>query len=133
LGVRFLTGDTHPDHDTICTFRRENAKLITKFFVRVLKLARELKLLEVGTISVDGSGLKANASKLFSPRKNVSVFSGELHILGAYLSQSSADNNELEPMVKAVSDNLGQKPQSGLSRQGLYQRAHDRANPRPGH
>jgi transposase len=31
LGVRFLTGDTHPDHDTICTFRRENAKLLTKF------------------------------------------------------------------------------------------------------
>jgi hypothetical protein len=58
-----LTGDTHPDHDTICAFRRENAKLITKFFVRVLELARELKLLQVCTISVDGGRLKANASK----------------------------------------------------------------------
>src|ERR1700758_4810399 len=63
LGVRFLTGDTHPDHDTICSFRRDNAKLIAKFFVRVLELARELKLLKVGTISVDGSGLKENARK----------------------------------------------------------------------
>src|SRR5215468_5504660 len=63
LGVRYLSGDTHPDHDTICTFRQENVKLITKFFVRVLELARELKLLKVGTISVDGSRLKANASK----------------------------------------------------------------------
>src|SRR6478752_3797370 len=63
LGVRFLTGDTHPDHDTICSFRRQNAKLIEKFFVRVLELARELKLLQVGTISVDGTQLKANASK----------------------------------------------------------------------
>ena len=63
LGVRFLTGDTHPDHDTVCSFRRQNQKLIAKFFVRVLELARELKLLQVGTISVDGTRLKANASK----------------------------------------------------------------------
>jgi transposase len=32
LGVRFLTGDTHPDHDTICSFRRQNGELIAKFF-----------------------------------------------------------------------------------------------------
>ena len=63
LGVRFLTGDTHPDHDTICSFRRQNQKVIAKFFVRVLELARELKLLQVGTISIDGTQLKANASK----------------------------------------------------------------------
>jgi transposase len=63
LGVRFLTGDTHPDHDTICSFRRQNQKLIAEFFVRVLELARELKLLQLGTISVDGTRLKANASK----------------------------------------------------------------------
>jgi len=63
LGVRFLTGDTHPDHDTICSFRRQNERLIAKLFVRVLELARELKLLQVGTISVDGTRLKANASK----------------------------------------------------------------------
>ena len=63
LGVRFLTGDTHPDHDTICSFRRQNEKLIGKFFVRVLVLARELKLLQVGTISVAGTRLKAKASR----------------------------------------------------------------------
>src|ERR1700741_2280595 len=31
IAVRFLTGDTHPDHDTICSFRRQNPKLIGKF------------------------------------------------------------------------------------------------------
>jgi hypothetical protein len=40
-----LSGDTHADHDTICTFRRQNAALVAKFFVRVLELAHELKLL----------------------------------------------------------------------------------------
>ena len=43
---------------------------------------------------------------------------GSQLILGAYVSQSSADNNELEPMVKAVSDNLGQKPQALLADRG---------------
>jgi len=43
---------------------------------------------------------------------------GSQLILGAYVSQSSADNNELEPMVKAVSDNLGQKPQAVLADRG---------------
>ena len=37
LGVRFLSGDTHPGHDTICSFRRQNGELIAKFFVRVLE------------------------------------------------------------------------------------------------
>ena len=50
VAVRYLTGDTHPDHDTICRFRRNNEEAIAQCFVEVLKRARELKLLKVGTI-----------------------------------------------------------------------------------
>jgi len=39
-------------------------------------------------------------------------------VLGAYLSQSSADNNELEPMLEAVSHNMGQKPEAVLADRG---------------
>jgi len=65
VAVRFLSGDTHPDHDTICEFRRQNRALLAESFVQVLALARELKLLRVGQISVavDGSKVLANASK----------------------------------------------------------------------
>jgi transposase len=63
VAVRFLCANTHPDHDTICTFRRENYEAFAESFLYVLKLARELKLLKVGTISVDGTKIKANASK----------------------------------------------------------------------
>jgi len=63
IAVRYLTGDTHPDHDTIAAFRRENFELVSACFVHVLELARELKLLKVGMVSVDGTKLKANASK----------------------------------------------------------------------
>jgi len=63
IGVRYLSGDTHPDHDTICTFRRENAAVVKEAFVEVLRLASEMKLLKVGVVSVDGTHIRANASK----------------------------------------------------------------------
>lgn len=63
--VRLLTADTHPDHDTLCTFRRENQALLTESFVKVLQLAQQLKLLKVGqlTVAADGTKVLAHASK----------------------------------------------------------------------
>jgi transposase len=63
--VRMICGDTHPDHDTICTFRRENKALLQETFVRVLELAQALKFLQVGqiTVAVDGTKVMAHASK----------------------------------------------------------------------
>lgn len=63
IAVRYLCADTHPDHDTICKFRRENFAAVSESFLRVLLLARELKLLKVGMISVDGTKIDANASQ----------------------------------------------------------------------
>lgn len=63
--VRVLTADTHPDHDTLCAFRRENQALLAESFVKVLQLAQQLKVLQVGriTVAVDGTKILANASK----------------------------------------------------------------------
>jgi len=61
--VRYLSANTHPDHDMICTFRRENFEAVSECFLHVLLLAKELRLLKVGTVSVDGTHIKANASK----------------------------------------------------------------------
>jgi transposase len=63
VAVRYLTGNTHPDHDTISAFRRKNFEAFSAAFLEVLKLASELKLLKVGNISVDGTHIKASASK----------------------------------------------------------------------
>lgn len=62
VAIRYLTAGTHPDHDTICKFRRENLESFRESFVDVLELARELKLLKLGNVSLDGTHLKANAS-----------------------------------------------------------------------
>ncbi len=63
IGVRFVAANTHPDHDTIAVFRRENFAAVSASFLRVLLLAKELKLLKVGLVSVDGSKFEAAASK----------------------------------------------------------------------
>lgn len=63
IGVRFAAANTHPDHDTICAFRRNNADAIAAAFLEILLLAKELKLLKVGMVSIDGTKLDANASK----------------------------------------------------------------------
>ena len=64
MAVRYLCANPHPDHDTICRFRRENFfDAVSDGFLKVLELAREMKLLKVGVVSVDGTKVRANASK----------------------------------------------------------------------
>jgi transposase len=62
IAVRYLTGDHHPDHDTIAKFRRENLGAVSAAFVEILMLARTLGMLKLGKVSTDGTHLKANAS-----------------------------------------------------------------------
>jgi len=73
IGVRYVMANTHPDHDTICKFRRENLAAVQSGFVEVLLLAKELQLLQVGRVSVDGSKVDANASKRRSIRYDRAV------------------------------------------------------------
>jgi len=63
VAVRYLTGDTHPDHDTIATFRRKHVEAVGEAFLQVLQLAREIGVLKVGVVSIDGTHIHANASK----------------------------------------------------------------------
>lgn len=68
IGARFIGANTHPDHDTIASFRRLNKAAFEAAFVQVLLLARESGLLRLGTVSIDGTKLDANASKIRSVR-----------------------------------------------------------------
>ena len=65
VAVRYICGgDKHPDHDTICSFRLNNRAAFKEAFVKVLLLAGELgHLKKIGGVSVDGTKIKANASK----------------------------------------------------------------------
>jgi len=63
VAFRYLAADTHPDHDTIATFRRRFLKELGPLFVQILEMAHEMKLLRLGQISLDGTKVHANASK----------------------------------------------------------------------
>ena len=63
VALRFIAGNEHPDHDTIAAFLRRFLKEIKKLFVVVLKLVREMGLLKMGTIALDGTKVHTNASR----------------------------------------------------------------------
>lgn len=63
VAFRFLTADQHPDHDTIANFRKTFLIELEDLFVQVLVIAQAMKLFKLGKISLDGTKIKANASK----------------------------------------------------------------------
>jgi transposase len=62
VAVRYLCGNQHPDHDTLCDFRVRNERAINEAFLKILLLARECGVLKIGMVSVDGTKINANAS-----------------------------------------------------------------------
>jgi transposase len=63
VAFRFIAANQHPDHDTIAAFRRRFLRQIEKLFVQVLLLAREMGVLKMGTVALDGTKIHANASR----------------------------------------------------------------------
>ena len=63
VAFRYNAANTHPDHDSLCTFRKRFLKEIEALFVQVLCIARQMKLLKLGTIALDGTKIHANASR----------------------------------------------------------------------
>lgn len=63
VAFRVLAGGSFPKHRTICDFRHDHLEPLGRLFVQVVRLAREMGLVKLGTVAVDGSKLKANASK----------------------------------------------------------------------
>jgi transposase len=63
VAFRFIAANQHPDHDTLAAFRRRFLQEIEGLFVQVLELAREMGLLQMGTVALDGTKIHANASR----------------------------------------------------------------------
>lgn len=63
VAFRFIAAGSHPDHDTLAAFRRRFLDELADLFVQVLERAKEMKLFKLGTISLDGTKVHANASR----------------------------------------------------------------------
>jgi transposase len=63
VGFRVLAGDQHPDHDCIAAFRQRHLAELGGLFAQVLMLCRKAGLVKLGHVAIDGTKIKANASK----------------------------------------------------------------------
>jgi transposase len=63
VAFRVLGAGNFPAHRTICDFRVLHLKELAALFVQVVRLASECGLVKLGTIAIDGTKIKANASR----------------------------------------------------------------------
>ena len=63
IAFRYLSGDQHPDHATIAEFRKRHLDALSGLFTQALLLCAEAGLVKLGHVSIDGTKIRANASK----------------------------------------------------------------------
>jgi transposase len=63
IAFRMIAANRHPDHDSICEFRKRHLKALAALFVQVFRLCQEAGLVKLGHVALDGTKVRANASK----------------------------------------------------------------------
>ena len=63
VAFRYIAANSHPDHDTIAQFRKRFLPQLSAIFVEILTIAQQMGVLKLGKVSLDGTKVKANASK----------------------------------------------------------------------
>lgn len=113
VASRYICGGAvHPDHDTICTFRRRNGELFKECFVKVLEYAREMGVLaKRGGVSVDGTKIGANASKHAAvshgrATEMIAELEGEVQALMSLAEQA---DREVRPETLKVPDEIARR------------------------
>ena len=135
VAVRLLCADTHPDHDTICTFRRRNAELLHRAFAQVLELAARCGVLKVGgvTVAIDGTKILANASKhsaVSYERAGQQMQELDLEITQLLAKAEEVDSKPLEDglsIPEEVTRRQERKAKLAAARAEMEARAHARA------
>ena len=97
VAVRYLCANTHPDHDSICSFRAANKAAFRAACGSVLPLAHQLQLTRVGTVSVEGTKLAANASQpaaVSCQRAGAMIAQWELEVKGLMERAAQAEARE---------------------------------------
>ena len=62
VAYKIVTANQSPDHSTISRFRKDNQSQLKKLFLEILRLCAEAGLVKLGTVSLDGTKVKTNAS-----------------------------------------------------------------------
>lgn len=114
VAFRFLSADTHPDHDTLANFRKTFLVELEDLFVQVLSLAQAMKLVKLGQIALDGTKVKANASK------HKALSHGHIEKLEAQL------RDEVQALLQKAAKTDAADDRDGLDLPGELARREDR-------
>jgi transposase len=94
LAFRYLSADQHPDHDTIANFRQQHLRALAELFVQALRLCRQAGLVKLGTLAIDGTKVKAQASERRSMRlQQIRQEEQRLHALTEQLLEQAAQTD----------------------------------------
>lgn len=113
IPFRVISGGCHPDHDTIADFRRRHLKELAGFFVHVLRLCQKSGLVKLGRVALDGTKVKANASK----HKAMSYSR-----MGKSIAELEREVEDLLKRAKAVDDEEDRKYGKGKTEEDLPDR-----------
>ena len=106
VAFRVLGAGNFPQHRTLCEFRRRHLSDFKELFVAVVRLARELGLARFGKLSIDGTKVRANASK----RKAMSY--------GRMAKEERRLRGEIEAQQRAADDARGRQPDQDRNPKG---------------
>jgi transposase len=124
--VMWLLGRLIPDHKTIADFRKDNGTAIRKVCAQFVALCRELGLLTLASVAIDGSKFKAvnNRDKNFTRAKMERRLAQIDESVARYLSQlDTADLQEPSEALAAKTTHLKEKLASELERLKALERA----------
>lgn len=121
VSMRYICANHHPDHDTIAVFRRRNLSLLEDVFLHVLNMASEMKLLNLGTISVDGTKIKGNASD--EANRTIAQIEEELEQLKDVLAGRLEQAELADTQEDQQGDGLPASMQNATERKEKIQRA----------
>ena len=110
--VMWLLGRLSPDHKTIADFRKDNGEAIRKVCAQFVELCREIGLLAVASVAIDGSKFKAvnNRDRNFTRAKMQRRKDQIATSVTRYLEQlDSADRQEPSPAIEARKTRLSEK------------------------
>jgi transposase len=135
VAVRLLCADTHPDHDTLCEFRRGNREVLARSFSQVIEMSARCGVLKVGgiTVAIDGTKVLANASKhsaVSHQRAGEMMQELELEIEALLRKAEEADSTPLEDglsIPEEVQRRAQRKAQLAKARAEIEARAQARA------
>jgi len=101
IAVKYICAMEQPDHDTICSFRRENGALVKDVFCQTLLLAGEMGVLKIGSLNVaiDGSKFKANTS---TQAKTIKAINEEIAQLEAHQQKLGLEIDQILERAEAT-------------------------------